>query len=163
MEKLSFWRLVSITLLAWLSVIGFDFLLHAGILAPLYANPHPFLLPPEKAFALIPVGYASFLLLVILVVWLMVRLGITGWHKGVIFGLQLGALIWAAFTISLVSISTAPLTLMLGWFIGQTLETGIAGLVVGASLAADRLRAILISVIPFVVGAFVLGIVLQNI
>lgn len=87
MEKQSFWRLLSITLLAWLSMIGFDFLLHAGILAPLYANPHPFLLPPEKAFALIPVGYASFLLVVILVVWLMVRLGIQGRQKGVIFGM----------------------------------------------------------------------------
>jgi uncharacterized membrane protein len=70
MEKTSFWRLTGITVLAWLCVIGFDFLLHASILAPLYANPHPFLLPPERAFVLIPVGYLSFLILVILVVWL---------------------------------------------------------------------------------------------
>ena len=163
MEKKSTWRLAGITLLAWLSVIGFDFLLHAGILAPLYADPHPFLLPPERAFVLIPVGYLSFLLLVILVVWLMVRLEISGWQSGFIFGLQLGALIWAAVTIGLISISTAPLILMVGWFIGQTIETGIAGLVVGAGLAADRLRTILIWVILFSIVAFVIGILLQNI
>jgi hypothetical protein len=163
MEKRSFWRLTGITLLAWLSVIGFDFLLHAGILAGLYADPHPFLLPPERAFVLIPVGYLAFLLLVILVLWLMVRLKISGWQSGFIFGLQLGALIWAAFTISLISISTAPLTLVGGWFIGQTIETGIAGLVVGAGLAADKLRKILIWVLLFSIAAFVIGILLQNI
>ena len=56
MDNKPFWRLVGIAFLAWISVIGFDFLLHASILAPLYAGPHPFLLVPERAFALIPVG-----------------------------------------------------------------------------------------------------------
>jgi hypothetical protein len=163
MEKQSFRRLVGITSLAWLSVIGFDFLLHAGVLASLYTDPYPFLLPPERAFALIPVGYLSFLILVILVVWLMVRLEISGWKSGFTFGLQLGALIWAAVTIGLVSISTAPLMLMLGWFIGQTIESGIAGLVVGAGLGAEKLRSILIWVLLFTLGSFVLGILLQNI
>jgi len=163
MEKKSFWRLAGITMLAWLSVIGFDFLLHAGILAGLYAEPHPFLLPPERAFVLIPVGYLAFLLLVILLLWLMVRLKISSWQSGLIFGLQLGALIWAAFTISLISISTAPSTLMVGWFIGQTIEPGIAGLVVGAGLAADKLRKILIWVLLFTVAAFVIEILLQNV
>ncbi len=163
MEKTSFWRLTGITVLAWLCVIGFDFLLHASILAPLYANPHPFLLPPERAFVLIPVGYLSFLILVILAVWLMVRLKIASWQAGFLFGLKLGALIWGALTISLISISTAPLLLMTGWFVGQTIETGIAGLVVGAGLGVEKLRSLTLWVIVFVIVAFVLGIVLQNI
>ncbi|HUV28132.1 MAG TPA: hypothetical protein VMW34_12270 [Anaerolineales bacterium] len=70
-------RLAGITLLSWLSVIGLDFLLHASILASLYVEPHPFLLPPERAFTLIPYGYLSFLIFVILVVWLIVKLEIT--------------------------------------------------------------------------------------
>jgi hypothetical protein len=52
---------------------------------------------------------------------------------------------------------------MLGWFIGQAIETGITGLVVGAGLAADRLRNILIGVLLFSIAAFVIGILLQNI
>ena len=163
MEKTSFWRFTGITLLAWLCVIGFDFLLHASILAPLYANPHPFLLPPERAFVLIPVGYLSFLILVILAVWLMVRLKIASWQAGFLFGLKLGALIWGALTISLISISTAPLLLMTGWFVGQTIETGIAGLVVGIGLGAEKLRSLVLWVIVFVIVAFVLGVGLQNI
>jgi hypothetical protein len=71
-----FWRLVGIAFLAWISVIRFDFLLHASILAPLYAEPHPFLLAPERAFALIPVGYLSFLIFVVMIVWLMIKLNI---------------------------------------------------------------------------------------
>jgi hypothetical protein len=163
MENQSTKRLAGITLLGWISVIGFDFFLHAGILAPLYENPQPFLLSPEKAFALIPLGYFAFLLLVILVIWLMIRLGIKGWRPGLIFGLQLGALIWAAVTISLISISTASLILMLGWFVGQTIETGLAGLIVGAGLEAERMRKILVWVVLSFVGFFVVGIILQNI
>ena len=163
MENNSFWRLAGITLLAWLSVIGFDFFLHASILAPLYADPHPFLLPPERAFALIPVGYLSFLIFVILVVWLMVRLKIASWQAGFLYGLKIGALIWGALTISLVSISTAPLLLMGGWFVGQTVETGIAGLVVGAGLGAEKLGRLALWVIVFIILAFIMGIILQNI
>jgi hypothetical protein len=75
----------------------------------------------------------------------------------------LGALIWGALTIGLISISTAPLLLMTGWFVGQTIETGIAGLVVGAGLAAEKLRSLVLWVIGFVTVAFVLSVILQNI
>ena len=163
MEQKSFWHYVGLTLLSWLSVIGFDFLLHASILAPLYAEPHPFLLPPERAFALIPVGYLSFLIFTILVLWLMVKLEITTWKGGLLFGLKLGALIWGAMVIGLISISSAPLLLMAGWFAGQTIETGIAGLVIGAGLGSSNLRRIAAWVLLFVLVAFILAILLQNI
>jgi hypothetical protein len=158
----SFWQLAGITLLAWLSVIGFDFLLHASILAPLYAEPHPFLLPPERAFALIPVGYLSFLIIAILIVWLMLKLEIANWRAGFLFGLKLGALVWGAVVIGLISISTAPHLLMVGWFIGQTLETGIAAIVVGAGLGEVKLRRLAAWVLLFVLVAIILAILLQN-
>ena len=163
MEQKPFWHYVGLTLLSWLSVIGFDFLLHASILAPLYAEPHPFLLPPERAFSLIPVGYLSFLIFVILVVWLMVKLEIATWQGGLLFGLKLGAFVWGAVVISLISISSAPLLLMAGWFAGQTIETGIAGLVVGAGLGPTKLRRLAAWVLLFVLVAFILAILLQNI
>jgi hypothetical protein len=48
--------LVAALLLAWIAVTGVDFFIHAGILAGLYADAGPFVLPPERAFALIPMA-----------------------------------------------------------------------------------------------------------
>ena len=78
-------------------MLGFDFLLHGGVLAYLYTRPSPFLLPPLSAFQLIPVGYASFLLLAILHIWLMHRLNLNGWRKGLVFGLEIDFLDLAVF------------------------------------------------------------------
>ena len=58
--RLSLRSLILLTLLGWLSMIGFDFFLHAGLLARLYLIPSPFLLPATTTFRLIPVGYLSF-------------------------------------------------------------------------------------------------------
>ena len=94
--------LVKIGLLAWLAVIGFDLFLHAGILAGLYSEPSPFLLSPEDAFRLIPLGYVSFLVLIILLFWLMLKFSIIGWKSGLIFWIE-------SWRISLGSIDTRPL------------------------------------------------------
>ncbi len=159
--QLSF--LVKLTLLAWFSMIGVDFFLHAGLLAPLYARSSPFLLPPERAFALIPIGYASFLLLAILLVWLMVKLGRKGWRQGAIFGAQLGGLAWGALVLGLYSITTASPILLLGWFMGQTIELSLAGIVVGAGLAGNSVRHLFFQVLGLVIFLIVISIIMQNI
>ena len=156
-------RLAKIGLLALLAVIGFDLFLHAGVLASWYARPSPFLLPPEEAFRLIPLGYLSFLMLIILLIWLMPRLDVVGWRAGLVFGLIVGALIWGALTLGLLSISTASPSLLLGWFLGQTVELGIAGMVLGSGLATERLRSLLVKVVGFFVVMVVLTVLLQNI
>lgn len=56
-------RLGVIGLLSWLSMLGADFFLHGGLLASLYIQPSPFLLPPWDSFKRIPLGYLSALLL----------------------------------------------------------------------------------------------------
>jgi hypothetical protein len=156
-------RLIQIGLLAWLAMIGFDMFLHGGVLAGHYARPHPFLLPPETAFRLIPVGYAAFLLFAVLIVWLAVRLNVSSWREGLRFGLVFGGLVWGAFSLGLVSITTASPLLMLGWFVGQAVELGIAGAVIGSGLGGTRLRRLSLKVIAFVVLAIVLSVALQNI
>ena len=148
--------------IAWLSMLGFDFFLHAGLLAGLYLQPSPFLLPSLTALKLIPVGYLSFLLLSILLAWLMMRLKLSGWCQGALFGLELGGLTWGALILGLISISTAGFPLLLGWFIGQTLELGIAGAVIGSGLAGVRLRRLLIIVAVFVLLALIITILLQS-
>jgi len=151
-----------LTLIAWLSMLGFDFLLHAGLLARLYLQTGPFLLPPLTALTLIPVGYLSFLLLSILLVWLMMRLDRSGWRQGALFGLKLGSLTWGAFVLGLVSISTASFSLLIGWFIGQTLEMTLAGAVVGSGLAGMRLWRLFGVVIIFVMLSVIITIILQS-
>ena len=154
-------RIVSALILGWLVMIGFDLLLHGGILAGLYADPHPFLLPPMQAFRLIPLGYLSFLLIAVLLVWIILRLGISGFREGAIFGLKIGALIWAAMTIGLASISTAEPALLIGWFIGQSIEASLAGGVIAVAITAVRLRGLFARVIVFMFGCIAVTIVLQ--
>jgi hypothetical protein len=143
-------------------MLGFDFLWHAGLLAGLYNQPSPFLLPPSTAFALIPVGYLSLLLLAVLLVWLMRRLKLLGWRAGVIFGLGLGGLTWGSFNLGLLSSSTASFSLLLGWFVGQTLEMAIAGAVIGSGLAGMRLGRLFEIVMVFILLAVITTIVLQS-
>lgn len=153
---------VQLALLAWASMLGTDLLLHAGILGHLYARPSPFLLEPVRAFQLIPLGYLSFLLLALLLTQLAIRLDVHTWHGGVNFGLWLGAAIWGALVLGLASISTAPWDLLIGWFIGQTIELGIGGGIAGAALAGARPRRLWILVAVWILLVFAITVVMQN-
>jgi hypothetical protein len=155
-------RTIKFTLLAWLTMIGADFLIHGGLLSCLYQQESPFLLPPERAFALIPVGYISFLLLAVLLVWLMLRLSLQGWRSGAIFGLQIGMLIWGSLVLGLLSIVAAPVTLLIGWFVGQAIELGLAGAVIGSALIQERLRRLTLSVVGLIIISIIITITLQN-
>ena len=160
--QISLGKQVRVGLVALLAVIGFDLLLHAGLLAPLYSEPTPFLLESEVAFRRIPLGYAAFALLIVLLEWLMVRLGITGVRRGAIFGLQLGSLLWVALGLGLASIATARPVLLVGWAVGQAFELGLAGAVIGAGFASASLRGLTWRVFILFLVCSVLGIVVQN-
>ena len=155
-------RIVASTLLAWIAMVGFDFLLHGGILAHWYVQPDPFLLSPRDAFRLIPVGYLCFLVFACTLAWLVLRLNIRGAQAASVFGLKLGGLVWLVFVLALASISTAKHALLAGWFVGQTIESGIAGAVLGAALSAQRLRGLVVRVVALAVLCAVATIVLQN-
>ena len=153
---------VHLTLLGWVSMLGTDILLHAGILARAYDHSSPFLLPPERAFALIPLGYLSFLILAGLLVWLSLRLGVGGVRPGARLGLLLGSTVWGSLVLGLASISTAPVGLLVGWFVGQSIEMGIAGGVVGAARAGSPPRRLWLLVAGWVVLALVVVTALQS-
>lgn len=156
-------RLVGVTLLAWFAVLGFDFLLHGGLLTRLYAEPSSFLLPAEDAFRLIPLGYLSFFVSIILLVWLMVQQKIGGGSPGLVFGLKVGTLAWGSLGLGLLSISTASLELMAGWFIGQTVEAGIGGMVIGEGLVVNKPWRLEMYVVLFVIASVVVTIILQSV
>lgn len=151
---------------AWLLSIGIDFLLHAGLLARLYLRDEPFLLPADLAFARIPAGYLSFLVLTGALWWLLRRTDARGFAPGVRAGLVFGAVAWGAFLLGLWSISTAPADLLAGWWMGQSLELGAAGGVLGAGLAATaraERRRIYLRVVALVVACIVVTVLLQSV
>lgn len=145
---------------AWILSVGFDLLLHGGLLAGLYIEPSPFLLAPEEAFRRIPLGYLAFLVLTMGLFWLLRRLGVRGSISGFRYGATAGAVVWGALVVGLYSISTATLPLLAGWWIGQTVELGLAGSVLGAAanrVPLKRIWAIVaVAVVAFAAGTIVL-------
>ena len=135
-------RAIQTVLAAWLLMVGFDVFLHAGILARLYAQASPFLLPAELAFRRIPLGYTAFLVLAGALYWILARLDIRDWLSGVRFGLAAGLVVWGALSLGLYSISTAEPALLLGWWLGQAFELGLAGAVIGRSLEGVAMRGL---------------------
>ncbi len=156
-------RYIVTGLMSWLAMIGFDFFLHAGLLSKLYLTSSPFLLPPDQALRHIPLGYISFLLLDILLLWLMIRLKTFGWQKGFVFGVSLGGLAWGSFTLGLSSVSTAGTSLLVGWFLGQTFELGLGGAVVGYALAGKSLKSLSIITIITIILLVLITVILQTV
>ena len=147
---------------AWLAMLGFDLLLHGGLLARFYLRDSPFLLDPPEAFRRIPVGYLSFLLLAILLHWLLTALDTRGWWAGFRVGLGAGALVWISGTLGLWSITTAEPDLLAFWALGQTVGLGIGGGVLGLGLAGTPLKGLLARVLLGVAAAVIVTIVLQS-
>jgi hypothetical protein len=143
-------------------MIGVDLALHAGLLAPLYDWGSPFLLHPTDAFVRIPIGYLSFLVLAIALAWLLQRFDIHTARDGALTAGVFGAVIWAALLLGLWSISTADLALLAGWWIGQTVELAVCGLVIGSVLGGARLRSVAWKVGALVVVGAVVAVVLQS-
>ncbi len=147
---------------AWVLSLGFDLFLHAGVLAKLYVEASPFLLQPEEAFRRIPLGYLSFLVLTLSLNWLFHRLGIRGAASGLRHGSMVGLVVWGALAVGMYSISTAGLPLLVSWWIGQTIELGLAGAVLGAAAAGVSLKRTWVIVVFAVIGCIAGTIVLQT-
>lgn len=137
---------------AWLVSLGFDLFLHAGALAALYARPSLFLLPADTAFRRIPLGYAGFLVLTAALYWLFRQVGIRDWFAGLRLGLLTGLTLWGAWTLGLYSISVAEGDLLVGWWLGQGAEMGLAGAFLGAAASGMERRRYLTK------GAVVVGV-----
>jgi len=147
---------------AWVLTLGFDVLLHAGLLASLYVEASPFLLQPEDAFRRIPLGYLSFLVLILSLYWLFHRLGVRGVLSGFRHGCIAGCVVCGALELGLYSISTAGLPLLVGWWIGQALELGLAGAILGGAAAGVSLKRMWIAAVLTLIGCIAGTIVLQT-
>ena len=155
-------RPIPTILLAWFAMLGVDFLLHAGLLAGLYARQGAFLLPPVEAFRRIPLGYAGFLLLAVLLAWILPRFVTSTWKGAFWFGIKLGAIVWGSFILGLISIATIELDLATAWFLGQTLELGVGAAVLQEAAGSSSLKRVTLLVSLFVVLAIVITVALQS-
>ena len=147
---------------AWVLSLGFDVFLHAGLLARLYAQPSPFLLGPEEAFRRIPLGYLAFLILTLTLHWFFRQVGVRGASAGLRYGAAAGVVVWGAFAAGLYSISTVALPLLASWWVGQALELGLAGAVLGAAAGGVPLRRIWAMVAIVVFACVAVTTVLQS-
>lgn len=153
---------IATVLLAWLSMLAVDLVLHAGLLAGFYVEGSGFLLAPADAFVRIPAGYAAFLGLAVALVWLMGRLGTVGLLPGARLGLALGAIAWGSLVLGLWSITTASPGLLAGWWIGQSLELGVGGGVAGSLAAGASRRRVSAAVIGMLAAALAIVVILQS-
>jgi hypothetical protein len=162
-NRVSRWRIIQITLLAWFAVISLDYFMNAGLLARFYNWNLPGFLSPLKMFQYIPLGYACFLLWCILLVWLMTRLFVSGFRAGAIFGMKVGILLSVAGFLGQMSIFDFPAWMFLLWIVPNTLSFTVAGAVAGAGLAATHLRPLVLRVAMLFLVCFIGGTVMQNI
>ncbi len=63
--------------------------------------------------------------------------------------------------LGLLSISTAELSLLVGWFTGQTVRMGFAGMVAGSGLAGQRLGNLALRVVALVLFLVIVTVAMQ--
>ncbi|MGB2908335.1 MAG: hypothetical protein WBB73_14630 [Candidatus Aminicenantaceae bacterium] len=157
-------RFVATVVLAWLTFLALDFLVHATLLRTLWARDLPALKSPEEMFRLIPFGYLSFLLLTLL-------LGVLYWRVhpdggSPVQGLRFGALVGVLFAVSnflgWYSFLALPLDMVALTSLGYWLEFTAAGLVFGFLIPPSSIKKRAWIVIGVVLLILVVSIVFQN-
>jgi hypothetical protein len=160
-RTLSIGCLFIITLLSWFSQIIFDFFLNAGLFSKLWIQSRSALLTPEQLFKLIPLGYLAFLIASSMLVWLMVRLRISGWKQGALFGLQIGSFLSSSFVLGVASafpVKPAVLTAML---FGSIAQCAIATGVIGSGLGGARLGRLFLKLTAFLIIVLIAYFIMQ--
>jgi hypothetical protein len=153
---------VRVSLIAWLAMLGVDFLLNGAIFARLYVSGGAFILAPSDAFRRIPLGYVAFLIIAVALVEFAYRLGVTGLRGGIELGLSVGAVIGVSWSLSSYSITTIPgqtaIAFAVIWI--ALVVTGLATAATG--LARPRLRGLALAVGVFDAVCVALVIALQS-
>jgi hypothetical protein len=147
---------------AFVLSLGVDLFLHGGLFARFYVAPSGFLLPAEQAFRRIPLGYLGLLVVTAGLFWVCRQLRVSGVRAGWRLGFSIGIAGWGGLVLGLYSISTAGAPLLLAWWIGQSIELGIAGGVIGAMAAGVPSRRVWRWVAISVVGLLTVTVALQS-
>jgi hypothetical protein len=160
--NLPYARPLPTVLTAWFLSLGIDLFLHGGLFARLYQARSPFLLSADEAFARIPFGYLAFLLVTAGLFWLCRRLDVRGFQAGWRHGFGFGVVVCGGLMLGLYSITTAGVPLLAAWWVGQAVELGVSGGVIGAAAAGVPPGRMFVRVTLIVVALFVITIALQS-
>ncbi len=155
-------RVLQVTVLAWVAIISTDLLMNAGLLGPFLNWEQPGMLPQMKMFQYIPLGYAAFLLLAILMLWLMLRLNVRGARAGAAFGTKFGVLMASAGFLGEMSLLSFSKTTLFCFALDKLVFCIVLGTVIGSGLRAERLRSLTRGVFAFLFLCIVVSITMQN-
>ena len=148
--------------ICWLAVIGFDLFLHSGLLAQLYQDNNPAILPPLDAFYRIPIAYIAFLFNISLVYFLIIKMDINDRKEIIKLVMIIGLFLSVSSTLAQFSILQMNPLLLLGWGLGQFLQFTLIGLLIGFGFTGYSLKKLFIRVSSFVVLLIVLTLIMQN-
>lgn len=134
-------RAIESVLLAWLVFVGIDFLFHGSILRSVWDDTIPAILEPLVLFQRIPIGYASFLVLVILVFYLLTQI-----HgrfpkpaSGLVFGLIFGALFSINHFLALYSFVAIPAKSLIFFSLVYFVELSVVSWLIAVLIARSDL------------------------
>ena len=151
-----------VALIAWLAMLGLDFLLNSALFASMYQAGGPFFLAPGEAFRRIPVGYLAFLILAIATVEIANRLRVATFADGVRLGLAMGGVLSAVWSLSLFSIATLPALVALAFAVIWLALLVMGSAIASSGLARGSLRGLAFGVVAFDVFCVVTVIALQS-
>ncbi len=151
--------------MAWLLLIGVDFLFHASLFAPLWEQDIPAFKPLDRLALLIPAGYLSFLLLTALIGYVFFKVFRTKPRKREVlqFGLIFGMLFSASNLLGLYSYVAIPLKQLVLFNLVYCIEIFIVTLSIHHMAFTTRLTtSIWVSILIFIF-LLILGIAVQNV
>lgn len=152
-------------LLAWLLFIGVDFLFHGSVLATFWQRDIEAIHQQETLFMLIPYGYASFLLLTVLIYYLIIN--VFGSHpelKGIIiFAVIFGILFSTSNLLGLYSYINIPLNHLVMSNLVYFIEIIVVSYSIYHTLTTERFMKALWKSLGIFILLVVVGIVVQNI
>ncbi len=158
-------RFVTAILMAWMLFIGVDFLFHASIFASLWKEDIAIFKPLHELMILIPVGYASFLLLTFLIGYLFfsiykIKPPITEVLK---FALIFGILFSLSNLLGLFSYVAIPLKQLLLFNLVYFIEIIVVTISLYFTLFSINLKKVIWYSIFIFLILFITGIVIQNV
>jgi hypothetical protein len=158
----SFSRRLRIALVAWLTMLGLDFLLNGAVFAGIYQGDGPFMLAPAEAARRIPFGYLAFLMLAAGMVEIAYRTGVRHVADGLRLGLAIGGAFGAIWALGLYSIATVEASSAIAFAMIWIALAALGSSAAAAGLATSNLRRLLLLAVLFDVACVALVIGLQS-
>ncbi len=162
-DKVPLRRFLATTLAAWFVFVAIDFTAHATLLSSFWQQELVALKSREQLFRLIPFGYASFLVLTLVVGWLLVRLGGADGipRNGLVFGATFGAFFAVSTFLGWYSAIALPTSFILWISIVYWIELAAVGWAYGYLLFCPRFARRVLAPVALGISVLASGVAIQ--